>query len=355
MSFIPRHCLLVPGLLLVLGLVSGCDKQETTATKPRAENKSPVLTATVSWQPRMTLVEAVGTSRARKSVTLYPEVSGEVAEILFETGAQVEAGQPLVQLDARNERLAVELAEVELAEAERLYSRYKRSEGAGAVTKSMLDDAKSAVDRARINLQRAQVNLTYRTVRAPFTGHVGLTDLDRGARVEPSTPIVTLDDRSELLVTFNVPEMFYGQVTQGQWIELATWSNRERNNGQVIDVDSRVDAQTRAFTVRARVPNTVDILRPGMSFRIQLQLAGGEFPMVPEVALQWGGDGAYVWAVKNGVAVRVPATIVQRLQGHILVDADLPEGTIIVTEGIQRLREGQPVMDVSERLVEIRP
>src|SRR5690606_21106371 len=191
MSFIPRHCLLVPGLLLVLGLVSGCEKQEASATKPRAENKSPVLTATVRWQPRLTLVEAVGTSRARQSVTLYPEVSGEVASILFETGEQVKAGQALVQLDARDQQLAVELAQVELAEAERLYSRYKRSEGAGAVTLSMLDDAKSAVDRARIALQRAQVNLTYRTINAPFAGHIGLTDLDLGARVEPSTPVVT--------------------------------------------------------------------------------------------------------------------------------------------------------------------
>src|SRR5690606_19401961 len=118
----------------------------------------------VQWQSRVARVEAVGTSRARQSVTLYPEVSGEVEAVLFKTGEAVEAGQPLVRLDARDQRLAVALAEVELADAERLYSRYKRSEGAGAVTESTLDEAKSAVDRARIALERARVNLTYRTI-----------------------------------------------------------------------------------------------------------------------------------------------------------------------------------------------
>lgn len=93
-----------------------------------------------------------------------------------------------------------------------------------------------------------------------------------------------------------------------------------------------------------------------MSFRVQLPLiGGGEYPLIPEVALQWGGDGAYVWAIKDGLAQRVPATIVQRLTGSILVESNLPEGTLVVTEGIQRLREGQPVLDVSEKLAEATP
>jgi membrane fusion protein (multidrug efflux system) len=326
---------------------------KTGANSPARTKAAPVLIHEVQWQSRVARVEAVGTSRARQSVTLYPEVSGEVEAVLFKTGEAVEAGQPLVRLDARDQRLAVALAEVELADAERLYSRYKRSEGAGAVTESTLDEAKSAVDRARIALERARVNLTYRTIAAPFRGHVGITDLDVGARVDPSTAVASLDDRSELLVTFTVPELFYGQVVRGQRLDVSTWnSDSARNQGEVIEVDSRVDAQTRSFTVRARVANPEDRLRPGMSFRVQLPLTGGEFPVIPEVALQWGGDGAYVWAVKNGVAERVPATIVQRLPGSILVESNLPTGTPIVTEGIQRLREGQPVFDATGRRVE---
>jgi membrane fusion protein (multidrug efflux system) len=100
------------------------------ARSPTGTKAAPVLTHKVQWQARATLVEAVGTSRARQSVTLFPEVSGEVEAVLFKTGEAVEADQPLVQLDARDQQLAVELAQVELADAERLYSRYRRSEGA---------------------------------------------------------------------------------------------------------------------------------------------------------------------------------------------------------------------------------
>lgn len=337
-------------------LLAACDTKPDETPTATEDKVAPVLTHEVKWQSRATLVEAVGTSRALQSVTLYPEVSGEVDAVLFKTGEQVEAGQPLVRLDARDQRLAVELAEVELAEAERLYSRYKRSEGAGAVTESTLDEARSAADRARIALERARVNLTYRTITAPFRGHLGITELDAGARVDPSTPVASLDDRSELLVTFTVPELFYGQVEPGQMLELSTWNNDSvRNQGEVIDVDSRVDPQTRSFTVRARVPNPKDRLRPGMSFRVKLQLAGDEFPLIPEVALQWGGDGAYLWAIQDGRAQRVAATIVQRLPGQILVDARLPRGSVVVTEGVQRLREGQPVDDVASQLVEAQP
>src|SRR5690606_18840 len=122
--------------------------------------------------------------------------------------------------------------------------------------------------------------------------------LDVGARVDPSTAVASLDDRSELLVTFTVPALFYGQVVRGQRPDVSTWnSDSARNQGEVIEVHRRVDAQTRSFTVRARVANPEERLRPGMSFRVQLPLTGGECPVIPEVALQWGGDGAYVWAV----------------------------------------------------------
>lgn len=138
-------------------LVAACSTKPTDAPSAAGNRAAPVLTHAVQWQTRATLVEAVGTSRARQSVTLFPEVSGEVEAVLFKTGEQVERGQPLVRLDARDQQLAVRLAQVELADAERLYSRYKRSEGAGAVTESTLDEAKSAVDRAHIALERARV------------------------------------------------------------------------------------------------------------------------------------------------------------------------------------------------------
>ncbi|WP_237059092.1 efflux RND transporter periplasmic adaptor subunit [Microbulbifer sediminum] len=344
----PCRAAMTSAVLLALTSLFGCEPASEAAGARGEGRAQPVVTEAVLWQPRLVRIEAVGTSRADKSVTLYPEVSGEVVEVTLKAGDRVEAGQAIVRLDERDQRLAVELARVELQDAKRLYSRYRRTQGSGAVTENAVDDARSAVERARLNLDRAEVALDHRSIEAPFDGYVGITNIDPGARVDPSTAITTIDDRSTLLVTFQVPELFLGQIDQGQDIAVATWANGDpQHRGEVIDIDSRVSPDTRTFTVRARVDNRGDRLRPGMSFRVTMKLAAGRYPVVPEVALQWGNDGAFVWAVEGGKARRVPATVVQRLQGAILVDADLPEDMAIVTEGTQRMREGMPVANMA--------
>lgn len=338
----------IGAVLLILGFLTGCQAESKAAPEREVTPALPVVMETVTWQPRMVRIEAVGTSRASKSVTLYPEVSGEVVEISIKAGDRVEAGQAIVQLDARDQRLAVELARVALEDARRLYSRYERTKGSGTVTENALDDARSAVERARLNLERAEVALDHRSIEAPFDGYIGITNIDPGAQVSPTTQITTIDDRSNLLVTFQVPELFLGQIEEGQSISVATWANGSPGHrGQVIDIDSRVDPQTRTFAVRARVDNGEDRLRPGMSFRVAMSLMAGRYPVVPEVALQWGNDGAFVWVVEGEKVKRVPATVVQRLQGAILVDSDLAEGVSVVTEGTQRMREGLPVANIA--------
>lgn len=347
----PKPAVPWAGIIALAGLLalSGCSDEPGQNTEADSTQEPvAVVTQPVSLEARKTRVEAVGTSRARQSVTLYPEVNGEVEQVLFSAGDQVEAGQTLVQLDDDEEQLAVSLAEVELADVTRLRDRYLRTEAAGGITRNTLDDAESAVKRARINLDRARVALDYRSITAPFAGHMGLTSLDPGARVETTTPIASIDDRDKLLVTFEVPELFNGQIERGQRVRISTWAaGSAKSYGEVFDIDSRVKPDTRTFAVRARVDNSADRLRPGMSFRVTLTLEAGRYPVVPEVALQWGGDGAYLWAVEQGRARRVPATVVQRLQGRILVDADLPPGTAVVSEGIQRMREGLPVENVA--------
>lgn len=336
-------------LLFILQLlIAGCSDSGRDNKRPITPDVEPVIAAQVHWQPRTTEIDAVGTSRARQSVTVFPEVNGEVTGVSFSAGQKIEAGQTLVQLDDRDERLAVELAQVQVADAERLYRRYLSSQNAGAVTVSDLDAAKSALEQARIRLQRAQVALDDHNVTAPFSGFVGLSEIDPGVRVTPSTPITNIDDRSQLLVTFAVPEAYHGQLQLGQEVALRTWNtNGPQYTGVISAIDSRIDEQSRTFAVRATVDNQNDQLRPGMSFKVRLSLIAGRYPAVPEIALQWGGDGAFVWSVVDGKAARVGATVVQRLQGKVLVDADLEDGAQVVTEGIHRVREGQAVRPIA--------
>lgn len=330
-------------LLAVQVSLGGCSSDEQQRSRGEKQPQQ-VLTERVNWQQRETIIEAVGTSRAQQTTTLFPEVSDEVTAVLFQAGDHVEQGQSLVQLDDRDERLAVELAKLQVADAERLYQRYVNSEGAGAVTASTLDTAKSDLEQARIRLQRAQVILDDHAITAPFAGVMGLTDIDPGARVTPSTSIATIDDRATLLVTFEVPEVFHGQLQEGQEVSLSTWSaNGPQYRGVIRSIGSQIDAQARTFSVRATVDNTDDQLRPGMSFKVRLSLSDGRYPAVPEIALQWGGDGAFVWAVEDDKAKRVSASVVQRVEGKVLIDAELEDGAMVVTEGTHRVREGQGI------------
>lgn len=305
---------------------------------------APVVLQDVQFAVERTRLEAVGTSRAARSATIYPAASGEVVAVHFRTGQKVAAGDVLVELDARDERLAVELARLRLVDAERLLDRYGRTESSGAVTESTMDAARTAVTAARLELDRAEIALADRTIKAPFAGFVGITDVDAGDRIGPSTVITTLDERSVLLVSFDVPELMIDQLEQGQHIELATWNRQEITaDGEIVEIDSRIDPVGRTFVARAHVDNRQDRLRPGMSFRVALEILGATWPLVPEIALQWGSDGAYVWAVDSGHAQRVAATVVQRSAGNVLIDAALSRDAQIVVEGVHRMREGLSV------------
>ena len=343
----------LPVTLLAAALfVSGCSEAPDSAPSrtagPQAVN---VIVEPLQFEPARTRVEAVGTSRARLSAEIYPATSGEVVAVDFEPGQAVRAGDILIELDRREEELAVRLARLRLADAERLYDRYRRSADSGAVLPTVLDEARTAAETARVELEQAEIALDYRNVKAVFDGFVGATEVDPGDRVNPAMLITTLDDRSSLLVSFDIPEAFIGELAVGEQVELETWSvSMPAVTGEIVDIGSRIDPRNRTFVARARVPNTDDRLRPGMSFRVNVDVEGELFPVVAETGVQWGADGAYVWSIVDGVAKRIPVEVIQRREGRVLVDGDLRSGDIVVVEGIQFMRDGTPVSYDQARL-----
>lgn len=326
-----------------ISVLCACGSEEAGPDASRAA-ATRVIVEPTTYESEQTRVEAVGTSRAIRSVELHPESSGEVVAVNFQPGQRVSVGDVLVELDPRDAALAVQLAEVRLKDAERLFERYRKTGSSGAVLPTTIDAAETQAEAARIELDKARVALDHRTIEAAFDGHVGITEIDAGDRVDPSTLITTLDDRSALLVSFEVPEALIGELRVGDAVSLGTWADREnRLSGEIVDIGSRIDPATRTFAARARVQNDDDDLRPGMSFRVRIEIDGNEYPVIAETAVQWGAEGAYVWGVVDGVAVRIPVNIVQRNKGRVLVDANLDRGALIVVEGIQRMREGVAV------------
>ena len=183
-----------------------------------------------------------------------------------------------------------------------------------------------------------------RFIDAPFDGYVDVTDVYPGDRIGPETVITTLDDRRQLLVNFEVPEVLVGELEVGGAVSLTAWNkDATKLSGEVVEIGSRIDPSTRTFVARATVDNESDRLRPGMSFRVSVNIEGRAYPVIAETAVQWGADGAFVWLIVDGNAKRTPVKIIQRQQGRVLVDADLTQGDIVVVEGIQRMRDGAPV------------
>lgn len=334
-------------LAILIGLTA-CSGERNDRTA-REQKTVSVVVEPVTFTSEQTRIEAVGTSRAMQSVTLTPDVAGEVVAVNFEPGQFVSKDTVLIQLDNRNQKLALDLARIRLEDAKRLYDRYQRSAGSGAVLPTVLDEAKTAYEASRIELDKAEVALDDTRIVAPFDGYVGIAEVDPGDRVGPGTTVTTIDNRQALLISFEVPEIMVGTLKGGDKIEISPWNeSAAAAHGEVVDIGTRIDPVSRTFTVRASVDNTDDHLRPGMSFRVRLDVRGRSFPVIPEISVQWGSEGSHVWVVADGKARRVPATIIQRQQGRVLVDAELAEGNLVVVEGVQRMYDGIEV-EYSER------
>ena len=326
--------------LWIAMLVAGCAGDSSAPEQQ--------VTTVIAQPPQMLQeqlqVEAVGSARAQTSADIYPETAGTITAVLFSPGDYVREGQPLVRLDSRREQLAVDLARVQVEEASQLLSRYRRIEDTGAISTSQIEAGETALASARVGLEQAQTALDYRTVRAPFSGHIGLTDLDVGDRVSTTTMIAQLDQRSTLFVDFPAPETAFSRLSTGQIVTVSPFSDPSRSiDARVIAVGSAIASDQRSYTVRVAIDNSSDTLRPGMSFRVNFTGRSAALPAVPEESIVWGGQGSYIWLVEDGKATRRPITISSRREGMALLSADLGADDVVIVEGVQKVREGQEV------------
>lgn len=334
----------------LVGVAVACALMGGLATAAEAQQRgqkgaSPAVTLIdVQMQKRNERIAAVGSGRARKQVTLTTRVAGVITDVLFEGGTRVKRGDPLVKLDAEPERIAVEMAEAQRAQAADTVARYaKLSEG--TISRVAEAEAATALKVADAELRRARDQLDRMTIRAPFDGVMGLTDLQTGDYLAIGTPIASIDDRSTLLVEFTVPEAVAMSMKKG----LPVRANLVARSGEVYHgtlqaVGTRIDPVSRTLSVRAEIPNPNLTLIPGSTFSVSVRLPGEEAPMLPAMAIQWDRQGAFVWRVKDDGAVeRVAAAILTRVGDRVLLEAKLNAGDKVVHEGGDALREQQVV------------
>ena len=189
-----------------------------------------------------------------------------------------------------------------------------------------------------------------RTIRAPFAGMLGTRQVSPGALVQPGTVVATLDDLSRVYVDFPVPETRLAQLAPGQQLSGSSvaWPG-QRFEGVVSSIDTRIDPNTRAISVRGDFPNAERRLRPGMLVQVTLARPQREALVLPEIAVVQVGRETFVWRVRADDTVeRATVEIGERRAGRAEVVAGLEAGDRIVVDGTGKLRPGAAIAEAAE-------
>ncbi|NBB52198.1 efflux RND transporter periplasmic adaptor subunit [Rhizobium sp. CRIBSB] len=307
-----------------------------------------VAAATVSSRAFSDQIRVLGVARGKRSVTITAPTTELITRVLFSDGQSVATGQPLVELQSREEDAGVIEARARVAQAQREYDRYKALADRGIAPRVTAEDAETALESAKAGLDAAQARRGDRMIRAPFSGVLGLSTVTPGTLINPGAVITTLDDISTIRVDFPVPERYLGQLRPGTPITLEAdaWGG-ETFSGRIALIDTRINEQTRAATVRAEIANPGGRIRPGMMMRVSVQQGQRQGFAAPEAAVQYEGDGAFVYRIVSGergqMAQRVEVETGVVEGGFVEIVSGLAAGDQIVASGLNRIQPNSPV------------
>lgn len=311
----------------------------------RAKPTPSVVVTKVTKSSLADKVEALGTTRANEHVVLTANVSDYIVELNFSDGEQVKKGKVLARLNTAQQQALLSQAKVDLAQQQREYRRIEDLVRRKTIASSELDQLQSQIDLAQARIAEAQAAIDDRILKAPFSGELGLRQVSVGALVAPGTAITTLDDTSVLKLDFEVPEQFYPVLKPGDEIVAKSAAYRQRAfKGRIATIDPRIDETSRAFTVRALLPNKHQQLAPGMLMQVTIVRNPRQAIVIPEEALIALGKQQYVYILDDdNIVHQQPVTIGTRQRGRVEITAGLATGQCIITRGKLKVRLGQQV------------
>ena len=299
-------------------------------------------------------LNAIGSVVAVRGVIVSADLPGIVEKINFESGASVNAGDVLVQLDTREERAQLAAAEAQRDLADANFNRMQQLVQAGVISKMDYDQNSAGQRQAAAKVGEIRATIDRKTIRAPFSGVLGIRQVNLGQYVSGGSPIVPLQSLDPVYVNFSVPQQALGQLRVGQSVHASTSDTAaDEFTGRVTAVDSIVDEATRNVQVQATFPNPQHRLRPGMFAQTKLAL-GGSDPVIalPASAISYAPYGDSVFVVTdlnaaNGQAyrgVRQQFVKVGASRGdQIAVLSGVNPGEEVVTSGTFKLRNGAAV------------
>lgn len=318
-------------------------------------------------ESRSDTLTAVGSIQAVNGVDVAAELDGVVREILFSSGQMVKKGQALVRLDTETEAADVALYEATLANARKDYERTAKLVETQYASRAALDRAVAARDQAMAQLARARASLEKKTIRAPFSGRLGIRQINLGQYLSRGDAVVTLQAVDPIYATFPVPEQAIARIRTGQGVVVnVDTAPGTRFEGKITSIDAKVDEGTRNVTVQATLPNPDGLLTPGAFANVTVMSNDTtEVVVVPATAVSYSLYGDSVFVLKPAPKKQAPAGganaetgdggqsagpvyVAERRavktgetqSGHAAILSGVQEGELVVTAGQLKLSDG---------------
>ena len=347
-------------LVVVLGGFYGFEKfRQKMIGDFFANNRPPPTTVAAVkavLEPVPRHLDGIGTIAAVNQVIISPQVAGRVLKVLFESGATVRAGDPIIQLDDATERadLANFQAQAKLAQVNLQRAQALAKEKYGP--QSNVDQQQSNLDVARAGIARSQALIDQKLIRAPFSGTLGIRQIDVGQYLIPGAPMVTLTDLDHLYADFSLPENISGNLKTGLPVEiLGDAFPGKPFKAKLATIEPRIDPLTRAIRIRASLANPEHLLQPGMFVHARVVLPPeAEAVILPETAIDYTAYGESVFVIEeNGKdaegqplykAVQTFVDVSVRFDGKAAVTKGVKAGDLVVDGGQIRVQNGAAVV-----------
>jgi membrane fusion protein (multidrug efflux system) len=325
---------------------------EGAAFQPPLEAVTTVIAGQERWDATLA---AIGTVNAVHGVTVSADLPGIVEQIVFESGKTVSQGSILARLDTRQEQAQLKAAEAQLELARLQLERMRGLRGKGVTSQAEFDSAAAEYTQAEARVGEIRATIDRKMIRAPFSGLLGIRQVDLGQYLNPGDPVVPLQSLHPIYVDFAVPQQQVGSLRGG--IEIRVFAEGLADGGvvgKVTAVDSIVDPATRNVQIQATLDNRDGALRPGMFVEVRAALGAGR-PVItlPASAISYAPYGDSVFIVEDlegpdGTRYRGVRQQFVQLNGsrgdQVAVIEGIEPGAEVVTSGTFKLRNGAAVL-----------
>jgi membrane fusion protein (multidrug efflux system) len=350
-SLIKRLAVVLVFLALVFGGVFGwkylqMQKQAAANAGPPAAVVSTRRVTGERWQPAL---ESVGSIMPTRGVVVSAEVPGIIRNIYFDSGQHVDEGELLVELDVEVDRAELDALQADRRLAEITRNRVSQIVSDNLGPRSELDEAQAKLDRTEAEIAAKQAMIRKKSIRTPFAGELGIRIINPGQYLAPGDEIVQLVGLDPIYAEYSLPERYLSELHVGQTVTVRVQAYTDAVfEGSIYAISPSIQTASRSVRIRALIENPDRRLRPGMFAEVDTLLEERDRVLtLPERAVTYNPYGESVFVVNEADDTKTVALTQiktgQVRNGRVEIITGLDEGTEVVSDGHNKLRNGQAI------------